>query len=635
MNSEAVTTAGRDATTLGRGVAPDADTLARLGVGWYRTSADGRIEAVSPTFLRLLVAAEAGAVVGMELRSVVEGSANSPVGAAVREATLRRRDGGRLPVLVIEGGRGSPGESAGREGLVVDLSAQRAAREKLELLATAMGAARDGFMITDTQAAPAIKYVNEAMCRITGYSAEELVGQSPRVLEGRRTGHRLADALERALRTGESCEIETIHYRKGGQEFPVEWQVAPIRSETGDITGCVTIYRDVSERQALAEQLRQAQKLEAIGQLAAGVAHDFNNLLTAIFGYTALASRTLPAGHAAIQSLQRVEQAARQASGVAGGLLAFSRRHTLERRPVNLRLVLEETARLLRRMLPARIELVVENPDEPPVAVNADGMQIQQLLFNLAINARDAMPSGGTLRLALDKVAGESAGVSDAGAARHGWARLRVIDNGVGIAPDLHERIFEPFFTTRPPGVGTGLGLAIADSIVKDHEGRITVHSAVGQGAEFCVWLPCLPEAVLAPERADFPEGRGETILLAEDHEYVREIIATMLKGSGYNVVEASDGAKVTERFRAAPGAIDLLVLDIDLPKRSGLEFLGELRSAGVTTPAIVITGNVHTWDGEQHGPLTRLMPKPFQLADLGLTVRRMLDERRARKGGR
>jgi PAS domain S-box-containing protein len=610
--------------------APEFDLLARLGLGWYRTNAEGQICAANEPLARLAGLPDAAALVGLELQGVLEGES----GAAVREVKLCRRDGLRLPVLVVESRSGGAAGAGPREGLVVDLSVLRPARERLELLATAMAAARDGLMITDTQAGPVIQYVNAAMCRISGYSAAELVGQSPQILEGPRTGNRLADALERARTTGEGCDVETLNYRKGGQEVPVECQVAPIRGEAGEITGCVTIYRDVSERRALAEQLRQAQKLEAIGQLAAGVAHDFNNLLTAIFGYTALASRTLPAGHAAIKSLQRVEQAARQASGVAGGLLAFSRRHTLERRPVNLRLVLEETARLLRRMMPARIELVVENPPEPPVAVNADSMQIQQLLFNLAINARDALPSGGTLRLALDKVA-DAPEVAGGVTALDGWARLRVIDNGVGIAPELHERIFEPFFTTRPPGVGTGLGLAIADSIVKEHAGRITVTSAVGRGAEFCVWLPCLPDAVLAPTRADFPKGKGETILLAEDHEYVREIIATMLKGSGYSVIEASDGAKVTERFWPAADVIDLLVLDIDLPRRSGLEFLGELRNAGVTTPAIVITGNVHTWNGEPLGPHTRLLPKPFQLADLGLTVRRMLGEGRAKKGGR
>jgi signal transduction histidine kinase/ActR/RegA family two-component response regulator len=378
------------------------------------------------------------------------------------------------------------------------------------------------------------------------------------------------------------------------------------------------------DRAALQKQLNQAQKMEAIGLLAGGVAHDFNNLLTVIRGNAGRVRGMLAADHQAQEALIVMEQAAQQATGVTRSLLTFSRELPVEKKPVDLCALVEDSTRLLRRMIPAAIELEVQIRREPPLWVSADQTQLQQVVLNLAINARDAMPDGGTLRVAVAP-AGEPGAAelpgSSTSAAR--YALLEVADTGVGMPPETRERVFEPFFTTKERGQGTGLGLSVVHGIVEDHGGDIEVQSEVGRGSTFAVFLPCTqPDLLSEPSTpsAITPRGQGELILLAEDDAHVRGLIALTLESLGYRVLQASDGAAVLDMCDQHRQELRLFILDLDLPKRSGLDCLSQIRQRGMTTPVVAITGNV-TVGRDIPDDKTVLMCKPFDMPELARIV--------------
>jgi two-component system cell cycle sensor histidine kinase/response regulator CckA len=392
---------------------------------------------------------------------------------------------------------------------------------------------------------------------------------------------------------------------------------------TAEIAGSICVHngrpavqvvvRDVRERKRLEDDLRQAQKLQAVGQLASGVAHDFNNLLTAIFGYTSLARRTLAPSHPANRSLERVDEAARQASGVTKALLTFSRHAPGEKRPVRLVHVVEEAVRLLRRTLPASVKLETDMATVAEAWVDADPTQLQQVVLNLAINARDAMPDGGRLRIALEP-----------GGSHPGTVRLIVSDTGTGMTPEVESHIFEPFFTTKPPEKGTGLGLPIVHGIVKEHDGTITVRTAPSRGSTFTVELPRVPvpQPSDGPARKmDHPQGRGECILLVEDHTYVRELLASTLAGAGYEVVQAGTGGEIAGILTAVAPRVRLIVLDHGLPDGPGEQWLDRVRTAGHDLPAVVLVGEAGVEVTRPGGPPTIVVRKPFQVSDLVAAV--------------
>ncbi len=388
------------------------------------------------------------------------------------------------------------------------------------------------------------------------------------------------------------------------------------------------------ERATLKEQLHQAQKMEAIAQLAGGVAHDFNNLLTVIGGYVSKAKKALPDDHKAVESLRRVQEAADQAAGVTRSLLTFSHKMETKKEPIELQASLDTALRLLRQVLTAGIEVLSDAADEQ-VWVRADGTQLQQIIMNLAINARDAMPNGGTLRISVSQSARPPIKPATLDEPARLVAVLVVSDTGTGMEPDVRDRIFEPFFTTKPRGQGTGLGLAIIHSIVEDHDGSISVESKAGQGTTFTVELPLLdldtlwdtPREVIPPKR-----GRGEVVLLAEDNRHVRGILASSLESLGYEVVQATDGSSLMDCFELNRDRVELLVMDVDLPKRGGLECLRDIRSSGGCVPAIIITGSVGPGLEQRIDDEAILLRKPFQIADFTALAGTVLGERQREK---
>ena len=381
-------------------------------------------------------------------------------------------------------------------------------------------------------------------------------------------------------------------------------------------------WRHMHEKEQLELELRHAQKMESIGTLAGGVAHDVNNLLTAIAGYAELAAESLGNVHPAQESLEMVRRATAQAVGVTRSLLTFSRKVSTSKPPIELCDLVRETMRLLRRFFPGAIELEEEVPAATEIWIEGDRTQIQQVLMNLAINARDAMTSGGTLEVSLRKQEATGQDEEDLG-----QVELRVADNGVGMSEEVKGRIFEPFFTTKARGRGTGLGLSVVRGITRDHRGTIEMESKEGQGSIFRVRLPLCATPVQRKRpnlRSIKHRGQGELILVAEDNQQVRALIEDSLIRFGYSVRAAANGEAALEAFRMASD-VRLLVLDLDLPRRSGESCLLEIRETSPRVPAILISGNVDQLTEPTRFLRTRVLAKPFRVSDLLSIIREML----------
>jgi two-component system, cell cycle sensor histidine kinase and response regulator CckA len=401
-------------------------------------------------------------------------------------------------------------------------------------------------------------------------------------------------------------EIATENAATGVTNWTLR-QVFPL----GD--GVAVFVRDITQRHQMEDQLRQTQKMEAIGQLAAGVAHDFRNLLSAIQGHVVNARGTLQRGHAALESLAQIQSAAAQASGIAGSLLRFSVKSSTEKKPVRIASVLDQSVELLRASLPANITIQTR-VDAPDLYVNADATQLQQVIMNLAINARDAMPAGGTLTVA------SGPGPND-GALRPGplgIARLIVSDTGAGMNAETQARIFEPYFTTKPRGQGTGLGLPIIHGIISDHGGTIGVESRTGAGSTFTVLLPAIspPDR---PERLplDSTTSSRRTALLADPNPFVREVVASMLASMDFDVVQAADAASALRLARAAIGPFDVLVAAAQLPDAGGVECIRQVREMTKSPDSRGIVIAASGREPASNGDRIATLLHPFRRADL------------------
>jgi len=404
---------------------------------------------------------------------------------------------------------------------------------------------------------------------------------------------------------------------------------SPLRDESGEVAGVIIVATDVTERKHLEEQIRRQERLAAVGQLAGGIAHDFNNFLTTIMLYAQIlrGKSHLPPDLA--PGLETILDESRRAAQLVRQILDFSRRSPIETQPVDLKSFIEEVIEILRRTLPENIRLLLEIGAEEYVA-NADSTRIQQVVMNLAVNARDAMPEGGELRIGLSRVEvrpGEEPPVADMAVGE--WVCLAVSDTGTGIPPDVLPHIFEPFFSTKEPGKGAGLGLAQVYGIVQQHEGHIGMETEVGRGTTFRVYLPAYGAGEMeevSEEAAAPPEGQGETILLVEDEEKVREVGREVLESLGYRVLTAVNGREALEMYRSEVG-VDLVVTDIVMPEMGGRELVRVLKKADPHLKAVAITGHVTEEIQElRKEGILEVIQKPLDVNTLAQVVRRVLD---------
>lgn len=460
------------------------------------------------------------------------------------------------------------GVPVGRVWSFHDLTQRRRAEEGLVKLSSVVEQTADSVLITD--AAGCIEYINPAFTALTGYEPADVLGRNPRLLKSGEHDHDFYQELWDTILAGQIFHAVLVNRKKTGELYHADTTITPIKDGTGRITHFVSTEQDITSHRELEAQLRQAQKMEAFGQMAAGVAHDFNNLLTVIVGNAAMLQLDDLEPAARTEALTEIEQAAERAGNLTQQLLTFSRRRVMRPCDIDLNDVLASVAKMLRRLIGEDIAL--ETRQTPGVApVNADPAMVEQVLVNLALNARDAMPGGGRLVLETGPVDYDAVPRHAHPQARPGkFVCLTVSDTGTGIAPEHLPHIFEPFYTTKDVGKGSGLGLAAALSIVEQHRGWMEVESAVGRGATFRIFLPRLAQIAdpaSTPERARSGPRGDETVLLVEDEVPVRRLMEQLLSRHGYTVLAAGTGAEALALWQAHSERIQLLVADVILPE--------------------------------------------------------------------
>jgi two-component system cell cycle sensor histidine kinase/response regulator CckA len=472
--------------------------------------------------------------------------------------------------------------------------------------------------------------VNSALEKMLGYSSKEELLRTN--LASRIYRHpNEHEKLNQLLLQKDFKDVEVDWKRRDGAPITVRCSGCPIKDESGAIAYVEVFAEDVTERRGLERQLRMAQKMEAVGRLSGGIAHDFNNLLGVIIGYSQVLKRTLGSQNAAFEYAEEIEKASQRAVSLTRQLLAFSRQQVLEPVVLNLNTLVADMEKMLPRLIGEDIALKLEL--DPALAqVKADPGQIEQVLLNLAVNARDAMPNGGKLLIHTANVDLDVAYTHDHPGSRAGsYVMLRVTDTGTGIDPEIQSQIFEPFFTTKERDKGTGLGLATVYGVVKQSGGYIAVDSEKGKGAAFSVFLPRLEQLTVqsSPLITAPMDTRGtETILLVEDAEPLRKLAAMFLKESGYSILTAADGQLALQVARQNPGPIHLLLTDVVMPGINGRVLAERLAPTQPGMKVLYMSGYTDSFIAG-HGvlePGTHLLHKPFTQEALTRKVRELLD---------
>jgi PAS domain S-box-containing protein len=473
-----------------------------------------------------------------------------------------------------------------------------------------------------------VVFLSPAAGRLLGPHAQSRIGRDVLELVHPDDRARAAHELEFGkLAVGEPCRVELHVHDGSGNWRLMECVGSSFRTSSGATHGVVTA-RDVTERRLIEERMMQAQRMESVGRLAAGVAHDFNNLLTAIMGFGEMAQMRIPEDNRARADVEEILRAGVRASALTRQLLAFSRRQALSPRPIDVNATLSDSSALLQRMVGESVQIVTRF-DSAAGHVLADPSQLDQVLMNLAVNARDAMPGGGTLALETRRTRLDLARAALLQVQEGDYVTLTVRDDGEGMDERTREHIFEPFFTTKQPHQGSGLGLATVYGIVRQSGGAISVDSRIGEGTTFRVWLPAAGAQSCAtpPAAASQPSWGHETVLLVEDDAAIRQVARRGLQRMGYSVIEASSAE---EALGVVGGVrtLDLVITDVVLPGLDGQKLVRRLAASRPGLPALFITGYTAESLGEpaSHGNHAEFLQKPFTPETLLAHARRLLD---------
>ena len=507
--------------------------------------------------------------------------------------------------------------------------ADQRTEDQLRRLSRAVEQSADLVIITDREGT--IEYVNPAFEELTGYSRSEVVGRKPSLLKSGQQDAAYYKELWETILAGKVYRGVLINKKKDGTVFHAEKTITPVRDSRGQITHFISNDRDVTERHRLEAQLRQAQKMDAIGQLAGGVAHDFNNLLMVISSYAELALDSLTPEHSLHRNMCEILHAARRAADLTRQLLAFSRAQAQSLRLLDLNEVVQDLGRILPRLIREDIQLALITGKDLG-RIKADPVQMEQIIINLAVNARDAMPDGGKLTIETSSVHLDEAYAHRRPIVPPGdYVLLTVTDSGQGIPAEHLPHIFEPFFTTKQEGKGTGLGLATVYGIVKQSAGFIWVYSEAGLGTTFKIYFP---EAVgkrcgpLPSQRTDTYARGSETILYVEDEEAVRVPACEFLVRCGYKVLSASSGAEAIQVAANYADEIRLMITDVIMPGISGTETAEQVRGSRPQMKVLYVSGYGHPtlFRHGIHDLQPVFLEKPFTLKTLASRVRTILD---------
>jgi len=564
-----------------------------------------------------------------DLPQLLEAVQESPEG--IQRATLsrhRRKDGTLLHVEIVSHPLPFPGRPAAlvlardvTEQVEMEEALRRSEERYRAIVNTTPNVAIEGY-----DRAGRVLFWNEAAERVFGWSEKEALGKTlDELILDPPAAAEFLEVLRIVEETGSPFGPSEWRFRrKDGKEGVVFSTVFSIPAR-GGAREFVCMDVDVTDRKMLERELLQAQKLESVGRLAGGIAHDFNNLLTAILGYAELAGRAVGGNPRAAAWVAEIRSAAERAAGLTRQLLAFARRQVIEPTVVDLNELTSTLESMLRRVIGEDIELRTELGAERPT-VRADRGQLEQVLLNLAVNARDAMPGGGSLVIRTRNVRLEPADLAGRPElAPRFYVVLEVTDTGVGMSEDVRAHLFEPFFTTKEVGKGTGLGLATCYGIVTQFGGRIEVETAPGRGSTFRIFLPHEAPAGRAAPAPPETGPSGEVILVAEDEAVVREIIAETLQAEGFSVLVAEDGEAALRLARKHEGPIRLLVTDVVMPRLGGPDLAERLRAERPGLRVLFASGYAADRRGELGGPGTGFLEKPFTPAELSRKVRSIL----------
>jgi len=552
------------------------------------------------------------------------------------ERRMRRKDGTLFPVEVnlrrLADGR--------FQGIIRDLTERKKAEESMQKLQRAVEQTDEVVMMTEVDGT--LTYVNPAFEKVYGYSKHEALGQTPRILKSGSLTQEDYEDFWKVILSGKSIRGEITNRTKDGRIIVVEESVNPVYSSDGTLGGFISVQEDITdkkrveeERRALEMQLMQAQKIESIGTLAGGIAHDFNNVLGIILGYASLLERTADDPEKLTRSTQAIGKAVQRGAGLVRQILTFARKTEVSIEQLNLNDSVRELARMLEETFPKTIEISLELQLNDPF-IDGDRTQIHQTLLNLSVNARDAMPEGGTLSFRTKKTHGANLSRHYPEAMDGEYIQLSVSDTGTGMDETTRRRIFEPFFTTKELGKGTGLGLAVVYGIMKSHQGFIDVESEPGRGTTFHLFFP-IPKRQSATAEADTAQGQeavggSETVLIVEDEELLRELLESLLESKGYTVLKASDGADAIEVYTKHQEQIGLVLTDVGLPKLGGSEVFFRLRALNPQARILLASGYLEPALREKlaQAGANGFVQKPYVPVEILKLIRATLDQKPA-----
>ncbi len=510
-----------------------------------------------------------------------------------------------------------------------DIGARKVFEAERAQLVMAVEQTTDAVVIADLEGN--IRYVNPAFERITGYSRSEALGKNPRLLKSGKQDTAVYNVMWSALSKGQAWRGRFHNKRKDGTIFTCDTIITPTRDENGTVINYVSVQRDVTRELQMEEQYLQAQKMESIGRLAGGIAHDFNNIMTAVLGFGSMILDQLGENHPLRHAVEQIVSAGERATNLTRQLLTFSRKQMVEVRILDPNAVIVEMNQLLRRALGEDIELITLLDDEAG-CVKMDAGLLQQVVMNLAINARDAMARGGQLTIRTSRsVLDEKYCATRLNVQPGEYLQLSIRDSGSGMSKEVLSHVFEPFFTTKPKGKGTGLGLATVYGIVNQCGGHIEIESEPGSGTEIKIWLPrVVTNADTVPVELEDKLQKGtETILVVEDEEVVRDLSCRILRSLGYHVLEAANGKEALDLVRKNTNKIHLVFTDVVMPQMGGPEMVENLVQMRPGIKVIYTSGFTESTIVERGVALgkVRLIQKPFTRELLAQRIRHALDE--------